>query len=476
MTINVTAPREGSKADQPRTQTLVDFITTLRPDTIPQSAYQRAAELVVDHLAGSLHALDLPWSTIIADYAEAEGGREDATIYGRGKVAARTAALANGTIAHGIELDDTHDESLTHPGAVVIPAALAIAEQTNASGQDLLRAIILGYEVQTRAGASLTGDMLLRGFHPTAISGVWGASTAAACLLKLSAEELQSAWGLAASMASGVMKFTQDPEGTMVKRMHAGYPAHNGVMAAQLSQRGFRGPRNALDGKHGFCRVYSPHPDEWRFDKDLGSVWAIENISVKFYACCRLFHAMVDAIAMAREDAKWALDDLAAIEAFGPTMMSEGHMEYRPQSVMSAQYSLPYTIAAALMLDPRNPRSFDDEAMRRKDVLALGDLVTATVDPELQRQYPAKYAGGVRFKLKNGQFIEQMLLDSIGTPVRPANRAAIEGKFRALTDGMVSPKRQQDILDVALGLQTCASARKLTALLGRDVVVRRASA
>ncbi|MGA2567611.1 MAG: MmgE/PrpD family protein [Pseudolabrys sp.] len=454
-----------------RTKELADFVSALTPDTVPPRALGRAAELIVDHLAVSLHSLDLPWSKIIADYVSDEGGRADATLYGGGRVPARMAALANGTIAHGIELDDTHDESCSHPGAVVIPAALAVAEMTNASGRDLLTAIIAGYEVQARAGASLTGDLMLRGFHPTALAGVFGASTAAAHLLHLSSDQRQSMWGLAVSMASGVMQFTQDPQGTMVKRIHAGYPAHNGVLAAQLAARGFRGPRQALDGKYGFAHVFSPKPDERHLNKNLGQTWAIDNISVKFYACCRLFHAMVDAIGDCRKDQSWSLNDIAAIEAFGPRMMSEGHMQYRPESVMSAQYSLPFSIAAALKLDPRDPRSFNDEAMRRKDVLALADVVTASVDPALESKFPAKYAGGIRFRLKNGRVVEETLLDSFGTPAKPVDRAGIQGKFRTLTDGIVAPDRQSSILATALGLEGAKSMKPLTELLGRGVAI-----
>ena len=458
-----------------RTDQLADFVSGLNPASVPASAFKRAAELVVDHLAVSLHSLDMPWSKIMADYVTAEGGRADATMYGGGRIPARMAALANGTIAHGIELDDTHDESCTHPGAVVIPAALAVAETVNASGADLLAAIIAGYEIQARAGASLTGDLMLRGFHPTALAGVFGASTAAGHLLHLSADQMQSAWGLGVSMASGVMQFTQDPQGTMVKRMHAGFPAHNGVLAAQLASRGFRGPRQALDGKQGFTKVFSPKPDEWQLTKDLGKTWAIENISVKFYACCRLFHAMVDAIDVCRKSRSWSVDEIAAIEAFGPRMMSEGHMQYRPESVMSAQYSLPYSIAVALKLDPRDPRSFNDEAMQRKDLLAVADLVTGAVDPELQSKFPAKYGGGIRFRLKDGTVIEQALLDSFGTPAKPVDRAGIEGKFHALTDGLVESERQDRILAAALNLDGAKSVKPLTDLLGHGVAMASAA-
>jgi 2-methylcitrate dehydratase PrpD len=469
MAVNAAAEKSAKEGEQ-RTAKLADFITGMTADNVPKQALRRAAELVVDHLAVSLHGLDLPWSKIMAGYVEDEGGRPDATLYGAGRVPARMAALANGTVGHGIELDDTHDQSLNHPGAVVIPAALAVAEMTNASGRDLLTAIVAGYEAQTRAGASLNGDLILRGFHPTALAGVFGSSTAVAHLLHLSSEQLQSAWGLAVSMASGTMQFTQDPQGTMVKRMHAGWPSHNGVVASQLSSRGFRGPLGSLDGKHGFVHVFSPQPEEWRLTQDLGTAWAVEDISVKFYACCRLFHAMVDAIGECRKDKSWSLDQLTAIEAFGPRLMSEGHMQYRPESVMSAQYSLPYSIAASLKLDPRDPRSFNDEAMQRKDVLALADLVTGSVDPALQKEFPAKFAGGIRFRLNDGRVVEKTLLDSYGTPAKPVDAAGIEGKFRALTDGIVAGDRQAKILAAAMKLDEAANVHGLTDLLGQGVV------
>ena len=473
-----TQPRSADEANatELRTEQLAEFVVGLDADNVPRSAYQRAIDLVVDYLAVSLHGLNLPWSKIIADYVEEEGGHAQSVLLGRGRVPARMAALANGTIAHGIELDDTHDASLTHPGAVVISAALAVADQISASGKDFLTAVIAGYEVQTRAAASLTGDLLLRGFHPTAISGVWGASTAAAHLLNLSKEQLQSTWGLSGSMASGVMKFTQDPQGTMVKRMHAGYPAHNGVMAAQLASRGFQGPREALDGKHGFTRVFSPHPEEWRLNKDLGRSWAIENISVKFYACCKLFHAMIEAIGECRKDRSWSHSDVEAIEAFGPRVMSEGHMEYRPELVMSAQYSLPYVVAASLLLDPRDPRSFSEETMKRKDVLALADLVTGNVDPALERRFPAQYSGGVRIRLRDGRVVEQEMLDSFGTPAKPVDRAGIEGKFRALCDGLVLVERQDKILATVFKLEMLQDIHSLTNLIGHNVTTSSHSA
>lgn len=458
---------QGTGADAPdRTARLADVLAALDAARLPDRTLERAMDLVLDHIGVSIHGLDLPWSRIISEFGEAEAGRPDATLYGRGRVPARTAALINGTIAHGIELDDTHDQSCSHPGAVVIPAALAVAEATGASGARLLTAIVAGYEAQARAGAALTGDVMSRGFHPTALSGVFGASTAAAVLLGMSSAQLQSAWGIGVSMASGVMAFTQDPLGTMVKRLHAGLPAHNGVLAAQLAARGFQGPRQALDGRCGFVNIFSPHPEGWRLTQNLGEAWAIDEISVKFYACCRLFHAMVDAIRDCRDEAAMKPDDLAAIEAFGPRIMSDGHMEYRPQSVMSAQYSLPYTVSAAIMLDPRDPRSFNADAMTRSDVLSLADRVSAQVSPDLEAYFPQKYPGGVRFRMCDGRTLEKILLDSYGTPAKPVDRSGIEGKFRALTAGIVADRLQDEIAREVFALRRAPDVSGVMRLLG----------
>lgn len=449
-----------------RTARLADTLAALDATRLSDRTLERAMDLVLDHVGVSIHGLDLPWSRIISEFGEEEAGRPDATLYGRGRAPARTAALINGTIAHGIELDDTHDQSCSHPGAVVIPAALAVAEMTGASGERLLTAIIAGYEAQTRAGAALTGDLMTRGFHPTALSGVFGASTAASVLLGLTSAQLQSAWGIGVSMASGVMAFTQDPLGTMVKRLHAGLPAHNGVLAAQLAARGFQGPRQALDGRCGFVNVFAPHPEAWRLTQNLGEAWAADEISVKFYACCRLFHAMVDAIRDCRDEAALTPDDLAAVEAFGPRIMSEGHMEYRPQSVMSAQYSLPYTVSAAIMLDPRDPRSFNAETMGRSDVLSLADRVSAQVNPDLEAYFPEKYPGGVRFHLRDGRTLEKTLLDSYGTPAKPVDRSGIEGKFRALTGGIVADRTQDEIVREVFALRRAPDVSGVMRLLG----------
>jgi len=447
------------------TERLARFLTAMRDGDPGEPLLARASDLLLDHLAVCIQGMRLPWSKIVADYACAAGMQSGSVVYGYQYATAPLAALANGTIAHGIELDDTHDLSCSHPGAVVFSAALAVAQETGSTGREFLLAVIAGYEAMGRAGAALDPDLMVRGLHPTALCGAFGACAAAAALMKLDADALQSAWGIALSMASGAMQFTQDPQGTMVKRLHGGWPAHNGIIAAQLAARGLTGPRGSLDGLRGFINIFSPAPNPERLTEDLGSAWVVQNISIKRYACCRLFHAMVDAIHESRTMHGWGPEDLESIEVFGPRIMSDGHMQYRPESVMSAQYSLPFSVAVALVRDPSDPRSFELSTLQDEAILKVADKVTARVDGDLEKFFPKKFPGGMQVTLKDGRRVSHQLLDSVGTPERPIDRQGIEQKFRALTNASIGAGLQEKLIDAALGMESAQDVSPLAFLL-----------
>jgi 2-methylcitrate dehydratase PrpD len=453
-----------------RTATLCAALASLEYERIPSRVTARAKDLVLDHLGVALHASPLPWSQMAREYVLAQGDRPESTVYGYGAALARNAALANATAAHGIELDDTHDESMSHPGAVVIPVALALAEARKSDGRTTLAAIVAGYEAQCRVGAAATEALIAEGFHPTAAAGAFGATAAAGRLLGLNAEQLESAFGLVASMASGTMQFTQDPDGTMVKRLHAGIPAQNGILAAELAARGYRGPRAAIDGRYGFVRVFTrAERNVDRLTRGLGETWEIDGVSIKLYACCRLFHSFIDAMRECRANASWQAADVETVQVLGPNAMYEGRMENRPRSVMSAQYSIPYVAAATLMLDPRDPRSFSEDTMVRPDVLAMIDRVSPEHTPELDRYFPARCPGGVRIRLKSGETVERTVIDSIGTPLQPVDRDGIKDKYRTLVAGLIEPAQQERIADAVFTIDRKDGVETLMALLRNSI-------
>lgn len=458
---NLTSPLPSGSV----TSALSRHLSGLCYERLPEHVVERAKDLILDHLGVGLYSASLPWSAIVRAQAVADGGPPEAALYGGKSVALRNAVMANATTAHGIELDDTHDESLSHPGAVVIPPCLALMQQQRLHGRQVIAAIVAGYDAQCRVGSAAGKPLILGGFHPTSSNGVFGAAGAAANLLGLAPLATQSALGIALSMASGVMQFSQDASGTMVKRLHAGIPAERGLFAAQLAQRGFAGPAAAIEGRYGFVRVFAGHSETGRVLADLGERFEIEAISVKLYACCRLFHALIDAIIECRDRERFGIDEIVSVIAFGPRLMFEQHMEYVPDSVMSAQYSLPYTVAATLLFDPKKPDVFGEAHFRRDDALRLAALVTAEHDVELEELCPVHFPAGVRIRLTDGRVVQQTVLDSKGTPARPLTRAAIVEKFRALSMPRINDAAVRSITDAVSALDADGGAECLVRIL-----------
>ncbi len=448
-----------------RTQALCAFLASLRFEAIPSATIERAKDLVLDHLGVALHSTELPWTRIVRAYAVAAGGNAESTVYGHPQRVGRgVAALANGTAAHGIGLDDTHDASLCHPGAVVISAALSVAEALGAHPRDFLVAVVAGYEAQCRAGAAAIGA-LSRGFHPTASTGVFGAAAAVAHLLKLPPLRHQWAFGLAASAASGVMQFAEDGEGNMVKRIYGGMPAQNGIMAAELAAAGLTGPRGALDGRFGFIATFAGSGDATLLTSELGTAWAVDQISIKRYACCRFFHSAMDALRECREEIGFQPEDVEAVAVQTTRSAIESHMNYRPQSVMAAQYSWPYAIAAAALLTPEDPRSFSEASIADPRMAAYMDRVSVQADPELERHVPGKMPASIRITLRDGRIAERLRLEPAGSASDPIDRNGIVSKFRALSGNACGPQAQDAIVQAVLSLDRADSLEPLTATL-----------
>ncbi|MEB2399839.1 MAG: MmgE/PrpD family protein [Alcaligenaceae bacterium] len=451
------------------TQQLTAFLTSLDYEGIPSPTRNRCIDLLIDHLAVSVAGMSLPWTQALRQYAldQQTGGR--CVIYGAQRTTADLAALVNGTMAHGIELDDTHEASVSHPGAVIFAAVLAVAQERESSAKETITAIVAGYEAMGRIGAAFDPDFMARGSHPTANHGVFGACTGAAKLLGLSSTELNMAWGIASSLNSGSMAFTEDPMGTMVKRLHAGWPAHSGVVAAKLAKLGFTGPRDTLDRQKGYIGRNSPAARREVILDGLGQNWVVDDISIKPYACCRLFHSAIDAITRLKKEEAFRLGDIASVKAYGSKHMIDGHMEYRPESVMSAQYSLPFSLAVALCGNAGDPRQFGVDRLGSPTTLALADLISGIVSEELAALFPQKYAGSIEIRLRDGRTLKRTVLDCSGSPANALDRAAIRKKFELLTEAHINPVQRNAILECVESLPEQPNLNELsTLLIGSD--------
>ncbi len=448
------------------TQRLAAAAAGFSAATLPPDTLERAKDCLLDHVAVSLYGMRQPWSGFVADMVAADGGAPQASVYGRRlRVPAQAAALVNGTAAHGFELDDWHAGSLSHLGAAVIPAVLAVAERDRRAGRNVLAAVVAGYEVMARTGMSGIPSLMMRGYHPTGAHGPVGAAGGVGNLLGVSPEVMTAALGVGASCAAGLMEFSQDEQGTMVKRVHAGRAAQAGVVAVNLAQRGLTAPRSSLDGKYGYCRVLSDEPNPDALVRGLGEDFEIRRNNVKPYACCGMLHAPMDAIADLMARHRFAYADVAEVVVGGGHALVEQHASATPESVMAAQYSMPYAAAVALLGRSLDPRMFDEGAYRDSTVLGLASRIRLELDPEVEGYFPTKLAGAVRIRLKDGRELSARVVDARGTTDNPFDREGVVAKARALCEGLLPAPAVDRLIDLVLGFETVDDAGRLTRLL-----------
>ena len=413
---------------------LAEEVVGFGADRLLSEDHEQLKRLLIDYAAVTLCGSVQPWGRTLTEWARAHGADGKVFLIGSGKRAgANAAAMVNGTSAHGYELDDTHDKSMSHPGAVVITAALAAGTEMGSSGKDLLSAIVMGYEVMTRVGMAANSlGVISRGFHPTATFGVFGAAAAAAKMYGLDASGIAQAWGIALSMSSGACQFAFEPKGTMVKRMHAGIPAHNGVIAAQLARLGLAAPVQALEGNYGFFKLFGVDADPSLLTKAADAPFEIHDISMKPYSCCRKFHSLIDALEQVTDGFSIPVEEIEGITVWAPNTAIESHMMRRPDSVMAAQYSMPYIVGATLAYGPRRYDAYGSDHHEDQKILSIVDQVQAQPDAELNSLVPAKMATSVELNLRGGSSRQAKVLDSLGTPVRPMSTIEVESKAQAL--------------------------------------------
>src|SRR5581483_5124123 len=351
------------------TERLAAWSSALALRDVPPAAIAAAPRLLLDWLANAIGGTRAPSSAAMARFAEADAPRGDATAVG---LAARLhpayAALVNGQAAHVLESDDTHQESSSRPGSSVWSAVLAVGETTGASLGEAMTAAIVGYDVVGRLGAALgPAEHYARGFHPTGTCGALGCAAAVARLLELDADRTVSALGIALSQAAGAMEFLAD--GTWTKRFHPGWAAHSGITAAGLARAGFTGPASAIEGKAGFLSSHSASPRPERVLQGLGRDFEIARTSIKAHACCRYEQAPIDGLLAIVREHRLGADDVErvtiAVLGAGWDIIAEPRArKLAPESVVDAQFSMPYGAAVALVRGKASVREFTPEVLR----------------------------------------------------------------------------------------------------------------
>lgn len=371
------------------------------PDESGLAAGMRMRTYALDTLAVALSGTIAPSSAAVARTILSACGKPEATVLGAGRVtSAWDAALANGAFAHALELDDDHRIAVLHPGAVVVPAALAAAEAAGATGLEFLRALLIGYEVTCRLGEVFRGSQFQHSLHPTALCGVFGAAAAAGVAMGLDRDALVNALGIAGTQASGLTEWRAD--GSWIKRLHPGRAAQSGVLAARLAKEGFTGPATIFEGENGFIRAFSfgEKIDIGCMTRDLGTDWRALGTAIKPYPCCRFEHGAIDlAIEAHGSGMRAAAVRDVSIRIYRTDVLSY-HRE--PKNPVDAQFNVPYGVAVALVRGKVTLADFNEAAIRDATVLAVSRRIEVVEDPEYTARYPQDYWIEMKIRLHDG--------------------------------------------------------------------------
>jgi 2-methylcitrate dehydratase PrpD len=453
------------------TSELTGFVCKTQFRDLPEDVVKKAKKLILDTLGSIIYSSGLVWSKKVASLMQDLKSQGKATIIAFGtKTSPPAAALANGTMGHGFELDDVHEGAMLHPGAVVIPAALSVGEQESVDGRKFLLAVAMGYEVMCRIGIGVGAKYhMVKGFHPTGTNGPFGAAAAAGKIMGLKEDKIIDALGIAGSTCSSIMQFTQDPSGggDMIKRFHAGWASQSGVVAALLAKRGFRGPSDIIGGKFGYCNVYSDHPQIDLTNQGLGNIYEIMNVGTKPYACCTTMHAIVDGIAKLKTEYGLKGDEIEEIKVGGSKKLVAFSGIYEIQSAMAAQYSAPFCVALTLMGDIKNPKNFKkvSDDSKGKDLKRIMMKTKLFVDDDLEKVSPAIEGAKIIMTLKNGKSLKTQVMHSKGNPKNEMSFEEICEKFVILTQGKIAAKKRDQIITSIQSLESLPSISRLTNLL-----------
>lgn len=444
------------------------FVRGLRLEEVPAEVADKAKLVVLDTLGIALVSSTMEFGRMALDVASALGGaRESRLIGARRKVAAANAVLANGTLAHGLDYDDTLEEAIVHTGCCGVITALAVGEALGASGKRVLEAAVAGMEVMCKVGLVAPGKFHARGFHPTALCATFGAAAAAGKLYRLELSQWTDAFGICGSQSSGIIEYLAD--GSWTKRLHPGWSAHGGIIAVLLARRGFRGPASVFEGRHGFYRAFGAGEEGCHLDRldELGKSWEIRRLAFKSYPCGSISHPYMDCALKLRQKYSFRpeqIDEITCRAAEGVVhrLWEPLKEKQRPSSSYGAKFSLPYSIAVMLVRGKAGLEEFSDKAIRDPEILAVAQKVRYELDPTID--YPRHFSGHVRVRLRDGTVREESQPHPRGGLESPLPPEQIEEKFR-VNAGLALPKvKVEKIVSTVRKLERLRSIGELAKL------------
>ena len=455
------------------TREMAAFVSGLRYERIPREVIDRIKLLILDSLGCAIYGINLDWSRILMGTLRQLDCSTACSIWGTSlRLSGPHAALVNGTLVQGFELDDVHRVGVMHVGAVTLPPLIAVAEmRSGVSGCDFLTAAVAGYEIGPRVGMCMGQEHIGQGWHQGATVGVFSASAATAAALRLSEQQTIHALGIAGTQAAGLMAAQY---GSMVKRMHAGRAAQSGLYGALLAEAGFTGIVNVFESEYGgFCTTFSRSHDRFNLTEltsGLGERFETMQISLKFYACVGSNHTTLDAIREIRTRRQFFVEDVDQIVVHA-SQVTVDHVgwKYHPDGVTAAQLNLPFCVATLLLEGDVFVDQFSEAVLADPARTSLAERVKIVPDPSIiARGSKFRHMVRVEVFLKDGTVLEHTVEAPRGSEQRFATEAEVVEKFERLADHNLLPNQVASICDTVLHLEQLSDVATLTRLLAKQ--------
>lgn len=449
---------QSDEVYNPYTRGIAEFVATLQYDAIPEKVRDRIKLLILDSFGCAIFGSELPWSQILMDTLSEVDTSTGSPIWGtKRRLSSPHAALVNGTMIQGFEIDDVHRVGVLHVGAVTLPAVLAAAElRPGLTGKDFLRACVAGYEIGPRVGICMGPEHIAQGWHSGATVGVFSAVAGASSALGLSAEQTVHALGIAGTQSSGLMAAQF---GAMVKRMHAGRASQSGLYGALLAAKGFTGIIDVFENPYGgFCHTLSRSDD--RFDltqltAGLGENFETMRIALKFYSCVGSNHTTLDALRTMQAQKPFGPDDVEEIVVEG-SRVTVDHVgwPYSPQGLTSAQLNLPYCVATLLLDGDVFVDQFTEEDVTNAERIRVSKKVKVVEDPAITaRGAVYRHMVKVTIKLKDGTTMQETVEAPRGSEKSFATAEDIIEKFTKLAVRRISRAQADHVVDTMMNIE-----------------------
>lgn len=449
---------------------LAKRITSMKYENLPAEAVKWARISFVDTIACALAAADEKAPRIAEKVLTSGKSGGPSLIWGTNRrTAALDAASINGTTAHALDYDDCNNSLAGHPSAAVLPATIALGEELNASGRDVILAYVTGFETQSKVAHAVHLHHYEKGWHPTSTIGIFGATAACATLLKLDAEQTAAALAIACSLSSGV----KANFGTMTKPLHAGECTRNGMYAALLASEGFTACPEAFEHKHGFFEVFNG-AGNYNAANALAT-WCdpyevlAPGVGLKQYPCCGSTHSAIDAMIQVREMHNVRPEQVAKIESITHDRALAHTDRPFPRSTLDAKFSVQYCVARALMHGDVTFEHFEGDAYRDAKVHELLKKIETRPHAHRPKGMYEHFQGEVIVTTKDGKRYSARVDQPLRGPQNSAPPDRLESKFRDCAAKALVPGSIGKVYDILQSMETVDNIRNFTDLLARSV-------